>query len=158
VSANIMLLPEAVRHSLISFRNELHQHGIRSRVTSTVRSSAKQERLYRLYQQGLTKYPVAPPGRSLHEHGKAVDMVITPQSQLPLAASIGRRHGFKWAGVRDTVHYSYVLPIGPVLKGIRRIFRGRSASKPRIIASKEAGWQVGKGPRKQISDIPPHCK
>lgn len=158
MSANIMLLPEAVRHSLIKFRKELNAYGIRSRITSTVRSTAKQGRLYKLFQQGLTKYPVAPPGRSLHEHGRAVDMVITPQSQLPMAASIGRRYGFKWAGVRDTVHYSYVLPIGPALKVLRRVFRGRKASKPLITGVKEAGWQVGTGPSKQITDIPPHCK
>ena len=156
--ANIMLLPENVRHSLIAWRKELNAMGIRSTVTSTVRSTAKQSKLYSLYQQGLTNYPVAPPGRSLHEHGRAVDMVVRPANALPVAAQVGSRYGFKWAGSKDTVHFSYVFPVQAVVKGFRKAFRSPKIPKPRVIASKEFGWQAGKRYTRQILDLPSHCK
>lgn len=158
MSANIMLLPENVRHSLIAFRKELNDLGIRSQITSTVRSSAKQQRLYSLFKQGLTNYPVAPPGRSLHEYGKAVDMVITPTSQLPLAATVGRQYGFKWAGERDKVHFSYILPVKGMFNVLKKVFRGTKATGAGQVALKEATWQVGKGNRRKITTIPPRCR
>lgn len=153
-----MLLPEDVRHSLIRFRSELRKYGIRTEVTSTVRSSAKQAQLYKLSQQGLTKYPVAPPGRSLHESGRAVDMVVRPASLLPLAASVGRKFGFKWAGVRDKVHFSYVLPIGGVVSAFGRLFGRPKTPALRLLRTKEAAYQSGKAQVRSFSSIPPHCR
>lgn len=158
MSANVMLLPENVRHSLIRFRNELRKYGIQTQITSTVRSHEKQKRLYSLRQRGLLKYPVAVPGTSLHETGRAVDMVIRPESQLPLAAQVGRQFGFKWAGVRDKVHFSYVLPIGGLVSGFKRLFSRPKTPKGRSLQTKEAAFQSGKHTRQRFTSLPKHCR
>src|SRR5256884_9694199 len=44
------------------------------RVTSTLRTPGQQARLYRRYLAGLSPYPAAPAGRSLHERGRAFDV------------------------------------------------------------------------------------
>lgn len=105
-----MLLPEDVRHALISFRSALDKVGIRSVFTSGFRSFQKQSELYTLFKGGLSPYPVAPPGASLHQTGRAVDLVITPHDAYPEAGRIGEKYGFKWAGPSDVVHFSYVYP------------------------------------------------
>ncbi len=110
MSANVMLLPEDVRHALALFRDEMRRSGIRSVMTSGFRSREKQAELYTLFKGGLSPYPVAPPGSSRHETGRAVDLVITPHDRLPDAARIGQRYGFKWAGKSDEVHFTYVHP------------------------------------------------
>jgi hypothetical protein len=56
--------------------------GLHPRVTSTIRGRTEQARLYRRFQAGLAKYPVAPPGTSAHEFGYAFDMVCTPLDAL----------------------------------------------------------------------------
>jgi hypothetical protein len=82
-------------------------------VTSGVRSSAKQAQLYAAYQAGKSKYPAAPPGRSLHEQGRAIDLDTTTEYR-PYLTAVMERHGFKWLGDRDPVHYSFVgTPIPP---------------------------------------------
>src|SRR5262250_1916947 len=44
------------------------------RITSGCRSRAQQTALYQSYLRGENRLPVAPPGRSLHELGLAVDI------------------------------------------------------------------------------------
>lgn len=158
MSANVMLLPENVRHSLILFRNELRKYGIQTQITSTVRSSAKQQKLYEMSRRGLLNYPVAPPGASLHETGRAVDMLVRPESQLPLAASVGRQFGFKWAGVRDKVHFSYVLPIGGLVSGFKRLFSRPKTPALRALRTKEAAFQSGKAQVRTFTSLPKHCR
>lgn len=78
-----------------------------ARVTSTIRSSAEQTRLYRRFQQGLSKYPAAPPGTSLHEQGRAIDIVARPEVLkwiAPYWESLGP--SFKWGGrFHDEIHF-----------------------------------------------------
>lgn len=45
------------------------------RITSARRSTADQARLYSIYRAGKSRFPAARPGRSLHEHGLALDLV-----------------------------------------------------------------------------------
>ena len=47
-----------------------------ARITSAKRSNAEQWRLYRRWLAGQSKYPVAVPGTSYHEHGRAIVAVV----------------------------------------------------------------------------------
>jgi hypothetical protein len=79
-----------------------HVLGLDPRVTSTVRSRGEQSVLYDRYLRGLSKFPAAPPGRSLHERGLAIDLVSRDPELL------GRYWkyyiGGRWSPT-DSVHY-----------------------------------------------------
>jgi hypothetical protein len=80
--------------------------GLQPRVTSTLRSRAEQTRLYRRYLAGLSQFPAAPPGRSAHEYGYALDMVVSP---LEASADVGawwQEQGGVWHE-SDAIHYEY---------------------------------------------------
>lgn len=76
-----------------------------ARVTSARRSRAEQTRLYRRRLAGKHGFPVAPPGASKHEQGRAIDMVAAPW----VLALLGRRWeaaGGKWGGrFHDPIHF-----------------------------------------------------
>lgn len=81
-----------------------------ARVTSGYRSSGEQARLYRRFQEGLMPGPVAPPGYSYHEYGRAID--IDADERVLAAAGraweeAGGRWGgtFKGAGKYDPIHF-----------------------------------------------------
>lgn len=85
----------------------LHQvameYGLRPRITSTYRSSADQARLYRAYLEGRSSYPVAPPGRSTHERGRAMDLVA---EDLPWLGEVWESWGGRWGGrFKDPIHF-----------------------------------------------------
>lgn len=64
------------------------------RVTSAYRDPAKQAELYQAWVEGKSKFPAAPPGRSLHEQGQAVDVDLASANkmdQLGLLAKYGLR-------------------------------------------------------------------
>lgn len=76
-----------------------------ARLTSAYRSSTEQARLYRRYVAGLSKYPVAPPGRSKHEQGRAIDIIARPEVLRWLGTwweSIGGRWGGRF---NDDIHF-----------------------------------------------------
>lgn len=80
--------------------------GLLPRVTSTRRSSAEQARLYRRAQQGLQKYPVAPPGRSPHEYGEAFDLIVSPLDYIDSVGQLWEQWGGVWGGrFGDEVHF-----------------------------------------------------
>lgn len=94
----------AIKRNLPSVARE---NGFSARVTSAVRSRAKQAWLYNRWLQGLQAYPVAPPGTSDHEKGLALDVVSTDTPKLvALLSSVG----LSWAGPADPVHFSLVGP------------------------------------------------
>lgn len=81
--------------------------GFQARVTSGYRSKAAQTKLYNRYLQGLQPYPVAKPGTSDHEKGKAIDVVST---DTPKLVALLTSAGLSWAGPTDPVHFSMVGP------------------------------------------------
>lgn len=81
-----------------------------AKVSSGYRSTTEQEKLYRRFLAGLMPGPVAPPGKSYHEQGRAID-VLASESALRQAGaawqSVGGRWGgaFKGAGKYDPIHF-----------------------------------------------------
>jgi len=79
-------------------------------VTSSRRSSRKQQRLFEKWQRGESSIPAAPPGRSLHEFGLAFDLArigIDPLNDplLNWLGSIWEQIGGRHGGQRDPVHF-----------------------------------------------------
>jgi hypothetical protein len=94
-------------------------------LTSTRRSHAEQERLYRRYLAGQQAYPVARPGTSAHEYGWAFDMVVSPLYELADVGALWESWGGIWGGHPhkrgsgyDPVHFEYP---GFVLGAIRDV-------------------------------------
>lgn len=75
-----------------------------ARVTSARRSRAEQTRLYNRYLAGLSQFPAAPPGRSKHEQGRALDLVAQDAVLRRLGAA-WQAAGGKWGGARDPIHF-----------------------------------------------------
>ena len=76
-----------------------------ARVTSGRRSSGEQARLYRRFLAGKAQFPVAPPGRSFHEHGRAIDIVARPEVLRGLGLA-WERLGGRWGGrFHDPIHF-----------------------------------------------------
>jgi len=73
------------------------------RFTSGYRSFQEQERLYRRWLDGRHPLPVAPPGRSLHNYGLAVDLVSQDNARL---GALWISWGGRWGGSGDPVHFS----------------------------------------------------
>lgn len=67
------------------------------------RSNYEQTRLYRRYVNGQSAYPVAPPGLSYHQYGRAWDM-IAPQAELYRLGAIWRAWGGTWSP-SDDIHF-----------------------------------------------------
>lgn len=78
--------------------------GVIVRITSVYRSSQKQQGLYDRWLRGLHDYPVAPPGRSYHEYGRAMDVVTTPDVNDQLGR-IWESWGGRWGTSRDPIHF-----------------------------------------------------
>lgn len=89
-----------------------------ARVTSAFRSNSEQRRLYDRWSRGLMPGPVAPPGLSLHEQGRAIDVYTNNEHDyasinyaLEQAGaaweSVGGRWGghFKGTGKFDPIHF-----------------------------------------------------
>lgn len=71
-------------------------------VTSTVRTRTEQQQLYSRYLRGESKFPAAPPGRSLHERGLAIDLVSRDNALL---GQYWKYYvGGRWSP-SDSVHY-----------------------------------------------------
>lgn len=75
-----------------------------ARITSARRSRAEQERLYRRFLAGQSKYPVARPGTSRHEQGRAIDLIAAPEVLRRLGA-LWRSRGGRWGGEADPIHF-----------------------------------------------------
>ena len=91
------------------------QYGLNPVVTSTRRSSATQRRLYRRWKAGLSPYPAAVPGTSLHELGWAFDMWTKRESDRMWLGKVWQHWGGVHGGKRDSVHFQpfpYRAPVG----------------------------------------------
>ncbi len=80
------------------------QYGVQTTVTSTRRSVALQAKLYRDYLAGRSRLPAAPPGRSKHQTGYAVDIVAQPQTAQTWLGAVWKYAGGKWYA-SDPVHF-----------------------------------------------------
>lgn len=86
---------------------ELRRNGLRVTVTSVRRSYADQAKLYAKYLRGENPYPVAPPGKSAHEHGLAWDMDVRFPDRADAAGVAGSAWsswGGRWSP-KDRVHF-----------------------------------------------------
>lgn len=86
---------------LLELQRRAREHGIDVIFISGYRSPAHQARLYAAYKaRGFTGTPAAPPGRSLHQSGDAVDFTTRPRSVQNTArvGAIARALGFRWGG------------------------------------------------------------
>lgn len=81
-----------------------HSVDATTRVTSAYRSSAEQSRLYRRWLAGVSQFPAAPPGRSYHEYGRAIDMVARPET-LAWLGQVWASWGGQWGGKADPIHF-----------------------------------------------------
>lgn len=71
-------LDPRIRPYAYGFVNALAEAGVPVTITSGRRSSLKQRQLWEKAQRGESGgLPALPPGRSLHEHGLAFDLVVT---------------------------------------------------------------------------------
>ncbi len=91
-------------HEVYHFLPKVRRHfpGWDYRVTSGFRSMSKQARLYADWRAGRRTLPAAPPGRSRHNFGRALDMITNDRALLN---EVMAWLGFRWAGPRDPVHY-----------------------------------------------------
>jgi D-alanyl-D-alanine carboxypeptidase len=81
-------------------------------VSSAYRSYSEQAKLYRRYEAGLMPGPVAPPGQSKHEQGRAIDVwsngwrnfdPYDPPEALRLAGAAWQSVGGTWGGAFSSV-------------------------------------------------------
>lgn len=72
-----------------------------ARVTSTYRSISDQTRLYN--NRANNPYPVAPPGHSYHNYGRAFDVVDEP-AVLQWAGKVWKAWGGQWFP-SDPIHF-----------------------------------------------------
>lgn len=88
------------------FYQVLVSNGLRPRLTSVFRTRQQQAALHRHNPSGL---PAAAPGTSLHEVGRAFDLVVGDGRNSAWQAAAGRywqQMGGTWLGARDPVHFS----------------------------------------------------
>jgi len=85
--------------------------GARSvRITSVQRSRGRQRALYSRFLSGRSRFPAAPPGRSLHEYALAWDMVTEPFSALDTLGAWWKQLGGSWH-TSDRIHFSVPLTV-----------------------------------------------
>jgi hypothetical protein len=76
-----------------------------AQVTSTRRTSLEQSRLYEAFLAGASRYPAAPPGQSLHEYGRAFDIIAEPAA-LEQLGRVWEYVGGRWGGrAGDPIHF-----------------------------------------------------
>lgn len=128
------------------------REGIAFFVTSTVRSFFEQLQLFLKFKAGQSKFPAAPPGKSTHQRGIAVDLVPKKPGTLADVVELMRRHGFKWAGPRDRVHFTHQ---GLKPRGRVRLERQRIRDRIRREApTKPAGRPAGPPSRARVLPLP----
>lgn len=79
--------------------------GFQPRITSGRRTFAEQKKLYDRFISGHSALPAAPPGRSKHEFGLAVDMTANSLPGLTWLGTVWRSWGLTWGAPSDPVHF-----------------------------------------------------
>ena len=113
-------LDKSVQKKLTAAERDMRKAGIKPKVTSTFRTSAQQQAMYKCGQSRRCRdrrgvYGANRPGTSLHEAGFAVDLggltqkqhgrrKLTPQGKR--VVTIMNKNGFKWRyGMNDPAHF-----------------------------------------------------
>jgi RHS repeat-associated protein len=101
-----VVVDRSVAPELISMVREATNAGLIVTVSSGFRSYSKQAELYARWKNGQSKYPAAPPGRSAHNGGLAVDFRPNLNAnQMNTLAQLGHQNGLNYAGQKDGVHF-----------------------------------------------------
>jgi len=79
-------------------------NGLNPRITSTFRSFAAQKRLHEAYLRGQSEFPAAPPGRSYHQYGRAVDIVLNQDWGYAELGRLWKQMGGRW-WPSDRIHF-----------------------------------------------------
>ncbi len=80
-------------------------NGVRYRVTSVYRSTTVQQQLYAAWLAGRSPLPAAPPGRSLHQFGRAFDVQFFPYPDWQAVfGALWQQMGGRWSPA-DNVHF-----------------------------------------------------
>jgi len=86
--------------------NVAESHGLSPRVTSTFRSVAEQAILFDRFLAGTSRFPAAPPGRSLHNFGHAFDLIVNSPDAQDWIGQVWEAWGGRWGGrFNDEVHF-----------------------------------------------------
>lgn len=105
MSADLARLDPRLKPAANYLLRVLTASGLTYTVTSVYRSATAQAKLYAAYRAGRSPLPAAPPGRSLHQQGRAFDLQIFPYPQWQAAAgALWRRMGGRWYA-SDNVHF-----------------------------------------------------
>jgi len=91
---------------LLPYAEQLMAYFPERRVTSSWRSWSAQALLYRRYLSGRSRYPAAPPGRSMHNYGRAFDVDDRDPRQLQEMGAVWESWGGRWGGRGgDPIHF-----------------------------------------------------
>ena len=105
MSASLDGLVDELRDAARELDAAVWRSGLQGRFTSTYRTLAEQERLYRAYISGRHAFPVAPPGSSAHEYGEAFDYLVSPAEYQQDVGETWVSWGGEWGGIPDMVHF-----------------------------------------------------
>src|SRR5215510_8801777 len=105
MSKSTSLLAEGFRQAVEAWLGRLRSEAIPYSVNSTRRSTLEQRRLYDRFLRGESDFPVARPGTSTHELGRAIDVSFESDEELLYAADLAADFGIAWAGAGDLVHF-----------------------------------------------------
>ena len=105
MSRSIFLLRGDFKTRVREWLSALRANGVKFRVTSTKRTWNEQAALYQRFLDGLSSLPAAPPGRSKHQLGLAIDVVFDAPGDLEIAVRSAGVHLLRWAGAGDRVHF-----------------------------------------------------
>lgn len=119
VEGNFRLRPDAAA-AYLAMKADAKKEGVNITLTSAWRSSGVQAYLYDLFLRGLGNL-AAPPGRSNHEKGLAIDI----KTGIPWAQKNGMRYGWANTGMtfsqKEPWHFDYVGGYAPPQKPISQI-------------------------------------
>lgn len=105
MSKSIFLLRGDFKIRVREWLHALKANGVGYRVTSTKRTWKEQAVLFQRFLDGKSTLPAAPPGRSKHQLGLAIDVVFDAPGDLEIAVQSAGVHLLRWAGPGDRVHF-----------------------------------------------------
>lgn len=90
--------------------NELYRvaqrYGLKPRVTSVFRGLREQRALREKFLRGESRFPAAPPGRSLHNFGHAFDLHVKDAASQEWLGRVWEHWGGRWGGrFNDAPHF-----------------------------------------------------